>query len=351
LHSPRSEIWGLFDRYIILTRGSPVYSGTAEACLPYFADQNYDLPPFSNPAEFLIDIAAIDNRSPELEQTSKARVDQLKSAWLLESQRNFRPISSQGDLEVSEKRRTWNGISMRNGIAVSKKSIGFFRQLSVLTARTLKITYRDPMGMTGSIVEAILMGLTTGLVFYQLSEDQSGIRSREGALYTACALQGYLILLFETFRLSIDVELFDREHGEGVVDVWPWILSRRLARLFTEDLPVPLLYSIIFYFLAGFRADGSQFMTFFAVVLLTQYIAVCFAMTCIAVTRSFAGASLIGNMGYTVQSMACGFFLQCTFQFFQLRADVESNIEMMKSFSYRSITVKFALRILPGTGD
>lgn len=129
---------------------------------------------------------------------------------------------------------TWNGISTRNGIAVSKKSIGFSRQLRVLTSRTLKVTYRDPMGMSGSIIEAIFMGLATGLIYFQISEDQSGIRSRQGAIYTAAALQGYLILLFETYRLSMDVEIFDREHGEGVVDVLPWILSRRLARLLTE---------------------------------------------------------------------------------------------------------------------
>lgn len=33
-------------------------------------------------------------------------------------------------------------------------------------------------------------------------------------------------------------------------------------------------------------------------------------MTCVAASRNFAQASLIANMGYTVQSMACGFFIQ-----------------------------------------
>lgn len=43
---------------------------------------------------------------------------------------------------------------------------------------------------------------------------------------------------------------------------------------------------------------------------LGQYIAVTFAMTCVAASRNFAQASLIANMGYTIQSMACGFFIQ-----------------------------------------
>src|SRR3954452_20983907 len=78
----------------------------------------------------------------------------------------------------------------------------FIRQTRILTSRTLVTTYRDPMGMLGSLVEAILMGIISGWVFYQLGRDQSGIRSREGVLYNASALQGYLILLFEVYRLS-----------------------------------------------------------------------------------------------------------------------------------------------------
>ena len=138
----------------------------------------------------------------------------------------------------------------------------------------------------------------------------AGIRSKEGALYTAAALQGYLILLYETYRLTVDIQLFDREYGEGVVAVRSFLISRRLARCLTEDLPVPLLFSIIFYFMCGFRAEVSQFFTFFAVTLLLQYIAVTFATLCVATSRNFAGASLIANMGYTIQSLGCGYFVQ-----------------------------------------
>ena len=76
------------------------------------------------------------------------------------------------------------------------------QQIRVLTIRTWIVTVRDPMGMIGSLVEAIGMGVITGWIFYQLDGSLSGIRSKQGALYTAAALQGYLILLYETFRLQ-----------------------------------------------------------------------------------------------------------------------------------------------------
>jgi ABC-type multidrug transport system ATPase subunit/ABC-type multidrug transport system permease subunit len=286
---------------VILTKGSPVYSGPTDKCLSYFKRVGMELPAFVNPAEFLIDIAAVDNRTPEKEATSTERVERLKMHWREEAEASFR--ANQDKVAVADQSST-------KTIPLSDRRSAFGRQVHVLTARTLKVTYRDPMGMTGSITEAIIMGVVTGWIFLSLGSDQSGIRSREGALYSAAALQGYLILMYECYRLSIDIELFDRENGEGVVGVVPFMLSRRLARFITEDLPVPLLYSLIFYWMCGFRADAGQFFTFFAIVLLTHYIAITFATCCIAAERSFAGASVIANLGYTVQSMACGYFIQ-----------------------------------------
>ncbi|KAH9222364.1 ABC transporter-like protein [Leptodontidium sp. 2 PMI_412] len=300
IHQPRSEIWGMFDGLVILTRGSPVFSGKAGDCIPWFKRIGMELPPFVNPAEFLIDIAAIDNRSPELEAASSERVERLKAAWLEETQQRFVPDDEKGAA-------TAQGVATKH---THHARSPFIRQTRVLTSRTFLTTYRDPMGMAGSLSEAVLMGILTGWVFFGLTRDQSGIRSRQGALYNAAALQGYLILMFETYRLTVDVQLFDREHNENVVDVVPFLLSRRIARFLTEDLPVPIAYSVTFYWMAGFRAEADTFLIFFSIIFIGQYIAVTYAAACVAAARDFATASLIANLGYTVQSMACGYFIQ-----------------------------------------
>ncbi|KAI8956585.1 P-loop containing nucleoside triphosphate hydrolase protein [Daldinia sp. FL1419] len=300
IHQPRSEIWDLFDNLIILSKGSPVYSGAMKECIPWFSNLGFELPAFVNPAEFIIDQAAIDNRSPELEEESTARVERLKAAWNGETQRVFKTTTPEKAPDTKDKPK-------RPRIG---QHANFFRQLRVLTDRTLKVTYRDPMGMAGSIMEAILMAIITGYIFYNLSRDQPGIRSRQAALYISVGLQGYLFLTFEIFRLTLDIPTFDRESSEGCVTALPFILSRRLARLFTEDIPVPFLYSVIFYFMVGFDANASKFFTFFSIILLNHYIAVTLAMSSVAAVRHFPGASLIANLAYTLQSMACGYFIQ-----------------------------------------
>lgn len=211
------------------------------------------------------------------------------------------------------------------------------------------------MGLMASWAEAILMGLVSGLVFLHLSKTASGIRDREGALYIGASLQGegvqallsqpsgqrlkdyssvsniaYLFLLFETYRLTgVEINLFDRERGEGIVEAIPWLISRRLARALLEDigapfldltsypfvdllllLVVPFVFTFIFYFLCGFDANAVQFFTFFAVVLLNHFIAVSFATFCAAASRDFTSATLIANTIFTLQSFSCGFFIQ-----------------------------------------
>ena len=298
IHQPRSEIWDLFDNLVVLSKGNPVYSGSIADCLPWFEAQGFKLPPFVNPAEFIIDVAAVDNRSPELEEESTLRVERLVAAWLEESEQRFSPL----DKAIDTSRRKHNSRATRHA--------SYAQQVRVLTDRTLKVTYRDPLGMTASILEAIMMGLVTGYLFFDLARDQAGIRSREGGLYTAAGLQGYLILIFEVYRMTIDIPVFDRESTESCVDAIPFVISRRLARLPTEDLPVPFLFSVIFYFMAGFDRDVQKFFIFFSITLLGQYIAVTCAMTCVAAVRHFPGASLIANLVYTLQSMACGMFVQ-----------------------------------------
>lgn len=319
IHAPRSEIWSLFDNVVLLARGSVMYSGSVSGSLSYFEQHEHVIPPFVNPAEFLIDLAAIDNRTPALESATQARVEFLKNAW------KSRDISGKAVVteamgEKSTKRTTkitekTTGKAMDKGSTTetgrgSPGKVSFRRQFRVLTSRTFTTTIRDPLGVAGSILEAVGMAVVNGWIFLQLSETQAGIRSRQGSLYTASSLNGYLILLYETYRLTIDIQLFDRERSEGVVGVPAFLLSRRAARLPLEDIPVPFIFAIIYYFMVGYRLSVDQFFIFLALTVLTHYIAVTFAAVAIGVSRTFPGATLVANLSFTLQSFACGYFVQ-----------------------------------------
>lgn len=148
-------------------------------------------------------------------------------------------------------------------------------QVLTLVTRDLKVYCRDPMGIGVSFLEAVSLRVFTAWIFLKLGGNLAGISSRQGALYAASSLQGHLILLFETYHLTMDMEIFDREKSEGVAAaVSSFMISRRLARAFIEDIPVPLIFSLVFYFMVGLRPLASQFFTFVAIMLMDQYLAV-----------------------------------------------------------------------------
>ena len=283
----------------MLTKGSLIYSGPRKHCISYFEQVGYKLPPFVNPGEFVIDLAALDTRSLVLEINSVARVKTLKMAWKYHQSLYLEKAAKTGVVRVATRRKE----TSQNSISAT------LQEIHVLTRRTWKTTWRDRLGLVASIVEALSMGVITGWIFLHLGRDLAGIRSREGALYTAANLQSYLVLLFETYRLTIDIEPFNRERSEGVVSVHGFILSRRLARFWIEDIPVPLIYSVIFYFMAGFNLGLSQLLNFFIIVLLLHFIAVNLAIVCVSVSRNFLTASLIANLAFTLQTVSCGFFI------------------------------------------
>ena len=302
IHQPRSEIWDLFDNLAILTRGSPVFVGPREDCIPWFAALGFTMPAFVNPADFVIDTSAMDNRSRIAEEESTARVSKLKKAWEERSSQLFPMAATKATGNIQTKSRAPAKSPERHATKL--------QQVRTLTSRTFKVTYRDPMGMFAYITEAILLGIITGYAFHPLGRDQTGIRNREGALYVASAMQAFIILIFETYRMTTDIPTFDRERIDGVARPLPFILSRRLARLVTEDIAVPLIHGTLFYFIAGFDNDAGKFFVFIALCIINHYIAVTCAMVSVAVTRNFASAALIGELTFTLQTVAGGFFIQ-----------------------------------------
>jgi ABC-type multidrug transport system ATPase subunit len=317
LHQPRSQMWDLFDNILLLSEGSLVYGGAKDVCIPYFETLGYPLPAFFNPFEHIIEITAIDTRSTDAETASHLRVQRLKQAWKASSKNT----------------ETEKNIVNAGSQFLQPNCSSFEHQVRVQTARMMKTAWRDPFGISGSLLEAFLLGLITGWVFLNIGESLTGIRSRVGALYTAAVQQGFLVLIFETYRLAQEISVFDQEHLEGVISVSSYLVSRRLACLFLEDIPIPLIFSAIFYLMAGFGYVASQFFTFFAVILLSHYLAVTLAMFCIAVSRNYTKASMVANLVFTIQTLCSKFFRHNSRRFTDFRNKVGSSSNQIKYLS------------------
>lgn len=300
VHQPRSEIWDLIDNVVLLARGDVVYSGSRSACLQYFESLGHNLPAFVNPFDFIIDVASVDVRSEELEKVSKSRVNGLHAAWRQTSPSRSQPLPDSFGQITAFKPRV---VGFNQTVSYHTQRIGVHSKRNWVTA------IRDRLGLLAAIVEAVGVGIASGWIFNDVGSDLTGIRSRQGSFFITIVLQPYLIILFETYRLTLEIPIFDRELSEGVTSPTAFIISRRLSRFLLEDVPVPLINSTIFYFMAGFRADAAQFLIFYGLAALLHQLSVAVALFCVAANRHFMVASLIANSMFTIQSFGSGFII------------------------------------------
>ena len=229
-----------------------MYSGPAGSATTYFEGLGYPLPTFVNPSEFLLDLTMVDNRSPLLESSSRRQREALMSAW--------QKYSEEQVVENLNQERGDQGcprVILERDLKKSFVRTDNCTDSSSLESHLQGIRWVSPQAFW----KVLLLASYAVWIFFRTDETLSGIQSREGALYCAAVLQGYLVLLQETYRLSLEIPLFDTEHRKAIISTLSFLISCRLAKLLPEDLTVPLLFSITIYFLAGFiasREPGSR---------------------------------------------------------------------------------------------
>ncbi len=307
LHQPRSDIFRLLDTVALISKGRLLYTGSPNYSLDYFRSIGYSCPIAMNPADFLIDIAAVDVRTVEGEITSTGRVKQLYQNW--------KKVSAGS---IPEPRNTSGGTGLSE-----KQHPQLLKCSYILWRRSLLISFRDPTSTYASLGEGVAMGIISGWIFYGLGNSEADFKARNGALYASVGLQGfqsqikivtngkgYLVLLWTIHKLcQSEMRTFDRERRDRFYSVSSWILALKLSNLHI-DFFVPLIYSTIFYFMVGLSLSARKFLLFFAINLLCHLSVVNGALLSVSIARNFATASLIANSFYTFAGLACGIFVQ-----------------------------------------
>ena len=302
IHQPRSDIFKLFDTVLILSKGRLCYGSSYESIFPHFNSLGYIIPETKvNPADFYVDITSIDNRTRAKEIESTERIEKITDVW--KEKMNELPNIDAMTLEIKE------NVKERD-VFIDTGRAPFIREVNILIRRNLKLQCRDPIGWFSILFEALFLGLMCGWLFFKPDLSVAGVRSMQSSLYTSASLQCYLFLLYETYRLcTSDLKVFDRERMENSVSVPGFLIARRISKFITEDLWIPVLFSITTYFMYGLRLDSAKFFwKYFAGCLIFHLNTMTFATFAASVSRDVAIATLVSNLNFTFQSMTNGLF-------------------------------------------
>lgn len=312
IHAPRSDAYPLFDRITLLSKGRVVYSGLRSQCLEWFSGLGHDVEPGINPLDFLIDVSSVDNRTPENEEASIARVRALTNAWAAHIATKPDTLSAQGPvLRSSASHHSAEGVELHRVLSQSEqKRPGFLLQTRVLTARAHRNVYRNLPQLIGLAMQGIILGVIMGVTYANIPDTPTGIQSLKNLSFQMIPGVFYLQQVFWVYKFCKDLIIFDREREDNLYDVVPYVLSDWISFLFPAILS-PTLYIIILWFIAGMRHDdvARGLFTIIGSTLLVQCAIQGLALFASSVTRSFAQASLIGNAINIFQLLSAGFIL------------------------------------------
>ncbi|XP_065177542.1 ATP-binding cassette sub-family G member 8-like [Sycon ciliatum] len=325
VHQPRAAIFHRFDKLMLLSAGGrTVYCGESKkTVLDYFSSVGYACPKLNNPADYLVDISTVDLHSDEKEATSRQRVDQLVEEF---RQRTTAanvlmwsgPESDEGCVVESD---THNA-GAQNALAAHRHtadvhmlptgaSPGMFRQFLILCWRAWLKELRSVGWQFQQLLAALWMSLEVGLIYFDIGQDQRGIRDRISVVYSSLAIYPFMVTLDTVAKLHSERRFFFYEIQDGMYSSGPFFFSKLLC-----ELPFNLLAWVcfvpIFYWMANLKPDILSFVYTSLFVLLVVYVSRSAALAIATGIHKFQVAQFVANLAFTINIFTSGFILNLT---------------------------------------
>ncbi len=186
--------------------------------------------------------------------------------------------------------------------------IGYLRQFVILSARTWKNLYRNPMLMLTHYAIAIVLAVLSGFLFYGLTDDIPGFQNRLGLFFFILALFGFSTLstltVFSTERL-----IFVRERAKGYYSPITYFLAKVLFDIIPLRIIPPIIMGSIVYPMTGLVPDAPHFFKFILILVLFNFAAAGICLFIGIVCKDNGVASLIGSLVMLFSLLFAGLLL------------------------------------------
>ncbi|KAJ5915822.1 ABC transporter G family member [Penicillium verhagenii] len=190
--------------------------------------------------------------------------------------------------------------------SLARISLG--RQFLILSQRTWRNLYRNPMLMLTHYAISILLAVLSGFLFYGLTDDIKGFQNRLGLFFFILALFGFSTLtsltVFSTERL-----LFVRERANGYYHPVTYFASKVVFDIVPLRLLPPIIMGIIVYPMTGLIAAWPEFLRFMLVLVLFNLAAANICLFIGIVFRDGGVANLIGSLVMLFSLLFAGLLL------------------------------------------
>ncbi|KAH0573931.1 ABC transporter family protein [Spironucleus salmonicida] len=326
IHQPTSQMWGLFDRVLVMRRGQLLFSIPAAGFLERARSAGVSLPENVNPADFLIELladpsqeAVVERLAAEFRQAAPVPV----RLAVLETAETVDPDGVDGravlgyTLSAGQQYGAYRAdrkfgllphalISAYEVLHYEAKYVQSYQaQFGVLLSRAVRQQVRNPVLFFRFLLQYTVVALFAGSLWWRLGYTYTAVGNRIGAVF--------FIQITLVFPPSADAaqrwfqkrQVYLAEHAQGLYGTAGFFLAELLV-----DLPVyvfMVFYTIVIaYFMVNMNSSlqlclllGVQFLLmlystlflalFFQFVFNSFVAAIAVFMTTVSILFTFAG--------------------------------------------------------------
>ena len=188
------------------------------------------------------------------------------------------------------------------------RRISYLRQFMILSQRTWRNLYRNPMLMLTHYAIAILLAVLSGFLFYGLTDDIKGFQNRLGLFFFILALFGFSTLTTLTV-FSSERLLFVRERANGYYSPITYFAAKVVFDIVPLRLIPPIIMGAIVYPMSGLIPAWPEFFKFILILVLFNLAAAAICLFIGIVFKDGGVANLIGSLVMLFSLLFAGLLL------------------------------------------
>ncbi|KAI6173418.1 ABC transporter ATP-binding protein/permease wht-1 [Aphelenchoides besseyi] len=166
--------------------------------------------------------------------------------------------------------------------------VSWLVQVRVLFLRAVMTIIRDPVLLQVRLVQIVITALIIGIINWQTPITGPTLTNFESILYNCPRDMNYLFMFPSVHVIASEFPIMVREHVNGQYSESAYFVAKSLAEL-PQYTILPLVYSAIIYWMAGFQRQADKFSIFCLFNVLQSWTAISIAY---AVAYMFADEDL-----------------------------------------------------------
>ncbi|PBP16702.1 ABC transporter [Diplocarpon rosae] len=246
IHQPSTTTFEMFDKLLLLSGGKSHYFGSVQSVESHFQTLGYPMPYRTNPAEFILDLMNVDFDADQ--NSALERLQKMQLGWARSRERKELVAQIHATSSLIEP-----------PAAPRPSGPSFPTVVATLVHRSFIKSYRDVVAYGIRMAMYVGLAIMMGTVWLRLESQQSDIQLFINAIFFGSAFMSFMAVAYVPSFLE-DRLTFVKERANGLYGPAAFMLSNFIIGLPYLFL-ISVLFSVIAYWLSGFRSTPEAFFT------------------------------------------------------------------------------------------